>query len=143
MKHPFILAGLAILSATVGFAADEETRKQNIAKHEEGSAKVADDQDNLAADVEQLVIEQTMPKVIELLDDVKGIMDEATDHLTKADTGGETIAAQTEIIEKIHAAAKEKQSQGQGGKSGSACGKSGSAGSTGGGASGAGGGGGA
>ena len=47
-------------------------------------------------------------------------MDEATDRLAEADTGGETIAAQTEIIEKIHAAAKEKQSQGGGGKSGGA-----------------------
>jgi hypothetical protein len=48
-------------------------------------------------------------------------MDEATDLLAESDTGGDTIAAQTEIIEKIHAAAKEKQSQGKGGgKPGSA-----------------------
>ena len=38
-------------------------------------------------------------------------MDEATDQLAVANTGGLTIAAQTEIIEKIHAAAKEKQKQ--------------------------------
>ena len=120
MKHPFIPAILSALAATVLLAAEPETHEQNIAKHEEGAAKVADDQDDLSADVEQLVIEQTMPKVIELLDQVKDIMDESTDRLAKADTGGETIAAQTEIIEKIHAAAKEKQSQGQGGKSGSA-----------------------
>jgi len=120
MKHPLILTGLSALAATVLLAAEEETREQNLAKHQEGSAKVADDQDELAADVQQLVIEQTMPKVIGLLDQVKDIMNESTDRLAKADTGGETIAAQTEIIEKIHAAAKEKQSQGQGSKPGSA-----------------------
>jgi hypothetical protein len=54
------------------------------------------------------------------LNQVEDIMDEATDKLADADTGGETIAAQTEIIEKIHAAAKQKQSQGGGGKSGGA-----------------------
>ena len=47
-------------------------------------------------------------------------MDEATDKLAEADTGGDTIAAQTEIIEKIHAAAKEKQKQQGSGKSGGA-----------------------
>ena len=47
-------------------------------------------------------------------------MDEATDRLADADTGGETIAAQTEIIEKIHAAAKERQNQGGSGQSGGA-----------------------
>ena len=120
MKHPFILACLSVLSAAVLLAAEEETRERNLAKHEEGSVKVADDQDELSADVEQLVIEQTMPKVIELLDQVKDIMNESTDRLAKSDTGGETLAAQTEVIEKIHAAAKEKQSKGSGSKPGSA-----------------------
>ena len=101
-------------------AAEEATREETLAKHQQGAVKVADDQDELSADVQQLVIEQTVPKVIELLDEVEVIMDEATDRLAKANTGGETIAAQTEIIEKIHAAAKEKQSQGGGSKPGGA-----------------------
>lgn len=41
-------------------------------------------------------------------------MDEATNKLAEADTGADTIAAQTEIIELIHAAAKERQSDGSG-----------------------------
>jgi len=90
------------------------------AKHREGASKVADQQDNLAADVQQLTIEQTVPQVIKLLKDVGEIMDESTDKLAESDTGGATIAAQTEIIEKIHAAAKEKQKQEGSGKSGSA-----------------------
>ena len=91
-----------------------------LAKHREDSNKVADRQDDLSADVQQLAIEQTVPQVIELLNQVKTIMDEATDHLAEADTGGRTIAAQTEVIEKIHAAAKEKQKQQGSGQSGSA-----------------------
>ncbi len=88
-------------------------------KHTKGSEEVAVDQDELSADVQQLVIEQTNPKVIELLGEVENIMDEATEMLIGHDTGGKTIAAQTEIIEKIHAAAKEKQ-KGSSSKSGGA-----------------------
>ena len=117
MKLPFL-----IMAACVPFvpAAEDQTPEERLAMHRDGSSKLADEQDELSADVQQLVIEQTAPKVIELLADVENIMDEATDRLADTDTGGETIAAQTEIIEKIHAAAKEKQSQGGAGKSGSA-----------------------
>jgi hypothetical protein len=119
MKAPLIITGIWMLCAALAPAAAEEPREDKRAQHQEGAVKVADEQDELSADVQQLVIEQTIPKVIELLNEVEVIMDEATDRLAKADTGGETIAAQTEIIEKIHAAAKEKQQQG-GGKSGGA-----------------------
>lgn len=90
----------------------EKEPDDSTARHREGSTKIADKQDELAADVQQLAAEQTMPKVIELLNQVESIMDEATDQLAAHDTGGGTIAAQTEIIEKIHEAAKEKQKQG-------------------------------
>lgn len=89
-------------------------------QHREGSEKVAEDQDELSADVQQLVIEETVPQVIELLQQVGDIMDEATDALMQPDTGGKTIAAQTEIIEKIHAAAKERQKQKGSGQAGGA-----------------------
>ena len=92
-----------------------------INKHHEGSTEVADKQDELSADVQQLTIEQTIPKVIELFKEVEGIMDEATDWLTEFDTGGRTIAAQTEVVEKIFEAAKQRQQQsGSGSKSGGA-----------------------
>ena len=119
MKPPPLITAWWVLGAA-SLSAQQAAPAAGLAQHQEGSAKVADDQDELSADVQQLVIEQTMPKVIELLDQVKTIMHEATDRLAKADTGGDTLAAQTEIIEKIHAAAKEKQSQGGGGKSGGA-----------------------
>lgn len=100
-------------------AEDVEDARSMIARHSRGSEKLADEQDELSADVQQLVIEQTNPKVIQLLSEVEGIMDETTDYLADQDTGGKTIAAQTEIIEKIHEAAKEKQAKG-GGAPGSA-----------------------
>ncbi len=107
------LTALSLLAA----AAPPDERR---AMHKEGSEKLADEQDELSADVQQLVTEQTVPKVIELLGEVEDIMDEAVEKLAESETGGETIAAQTEIIEKIHAAAKERQQQGGGGKSGGA-----------------------
>jgi hypothetical protein len=117
MKHPILITALGFLAA--GFlTAAEETREEVLAKHKEGSEKVADDQDELAADVQQLIAEQTQPKVAELLREAEKIMDEATDKLSESDTGGVTLAAQTEIIEKIAEAAKEKKSGS--GKSGGA-----------------------
>ncbi len=116
MKHFLVITGLCALFP-IALTAEEPAPADTLAKHKEGSVKVAADQDELSADVQQLVIEQTMPKVIELFNEAEKIMDEATDRLDGADTGGETIAAQTEIIEKIYEAAKEKQKQGKGGQS--------------------------
>lgn len=115
-----LATSLLCLLAPVVTADEAKTPEQQIATHRDGSSKVADEQDELSADVQQLVIEQTVPKVIEFLHKAENIMDEVTDRLAEANTGGETIAAQTEIIEMIHAAAKEKQSQGSGSKSGGA-----------------------
>jgi hypothetical protein len=120
MNSRLLTSGLCLLFTAALPAEEKSTPEELLAKHRDGSEQIADEQDELSADVQQLVIEQTMPKVIELLTEVEGIMDEATDRLAETDTGGETMAAQTEIIEKIHAAAKEKQSQGGGGQSGGA-----------------------
>jgi hypothetical protein len=114
--HLFVLVLISPLELT----ANGEAVDPVLAKHREGAEKVADLQDELSADVQQLVIEQTVPKVIELLNEVEVIMDEATDQLASHETGGRTIAAQTEVIEKIHAAAKEKQKQQGSGQSGGA-----------------------
>jgi hypothetical protein len=83
-----------------------------LEKHREGSVKLADEQDELNADVQQLVLEQTLDKVIEILEEVEFAMDDAIDRLEEHDTGGETIAAQTDVIEKIYEAAKQKQKNG-------------------------------
>jgi len=112
---------ICITLACGGIHAAEPVDREKIAQqHKEGSEKLAEDQDELSADVQQLTIEETVPQVIKLLEEVEGIMDEATDWLMEPDTGGRTIAAQTEIIEKIHAAAKERQKQNGSGQAGGA-----------------------
>lgn len=113
-----IVTSLALL--VPAFAEPAEKQQSVAEKHEEGANKVAEDQDELSADVQQLTVEETVPQVIELLEEVEGIMDEATDRLMKPDTGGETLAAQTEIIEKILAAAQERQKQKGSGQAGGA-----------------------
>ncbi len=119
---PFLkLISISILLSLVALADDAPvvsptTVNPVAAKHREGSSKVADRQDELAADVQQITLEQTVPQVIALLREVEKIMDETTDQLAGADTGDKTLAAETEIIEKIHAAAKEKQKSGGNGQ---------------------------
>jgi len=120
-----IAAAALTLAATAWAAADAPPAAADpaldpAAKHQQGAAKVANDQDELAADVQQLTIEQTIPKVISLFKEVESIMDEATDWLAEYDTGGRTLAAQTEVIEKIYEATKERQQQQGSGKAGGA-----------------------
>jgi len=111
MKPAFLLALLPALALHAG----EPDLALKIAEHQEGSQKLAEQQDELAADVQQLTIEQTHPKVIELLEGVEAAMDDASTKLLEQETGGPTLAAQTDVIEKILAAAEEKQKQqGQG-----------------------------
>ena len=110
---------ITILLGTALAALAAEPEDKSL-RHKQGAEQLADEQDELSADVQQLVAEQTVPKVIELLGEVEDIMDEAVEKLAEANTGGETIAAQTEIIEKIHAAAKERQQQSGAGQSGGA-----------------------
>lgn len=124
MKARWLLVAM-ITGWTASVSAEEPKEEKLTAdevavKHREGAEKVAEEQDELSADVQQLTIEETVPQVIQLLQEVGDIMDEATDWLMEPDTGGRTIAAQTEIIEKIHAAAKERQKQQGSGQAGGA-----------------------
>lgn len=118
MKLPAFVFTLTVLHPLVLGAAEKPEADAElagkIAQHQEGSRKLAGDQDELAGDVQQLTIEQTHPKVIELLQAVEEAMDDASGRLIDHDTGGDTLAAQTDVIEKIFEAAKERQKQ-QGG----------------------------
>lgn len=82
--------------------------KEVLKKHSKESKVVAKDQDELAADVQDLIQDQTSKKVIELLEEAELLMGEATELLEKKKTDGNTIAIETEIIEKIYEAAKQK-----------------------------------
>ena len=88
-----------------------EDQKKSIAKHREGSQNLAGEQDELSADVQDLIEEQTNEKVIALLEGVEEIMAEVIGSLDEPNTSGTTIAAETEIIEKIFDAAKQRAQQ--------------------------------
>ncbi len=88
-----------------------DSQLKAAAKHREGSQNLAGEQDELAADVQDLIEEQTDEKVIALLEEVEEVMAEVIDSLDAVKTGGPTIAAETEIIEKIFEAAKQRSQQ--------------------------------
>jgi len=90
--------------------------KEVLQKHSKESKVVAKDQDELAADVQDLIQDQTDNKVIELLEQAELLMGEATELLEEENTDGNTIAIETEIIEKIYEAAKQKKQQSQPGE---------------------------
>lgn len=106
---PALLITVGLLG--IGYA-EEETTAEVLAKHQKGSTQLASEQDELSADVQDLIDEQTDEKVIVLLEEVEEIMAEVTDDLDSNETGGPTIAAETDIIEKIFDAAKQKQKGG-------------------------------
>jgi hypothetical protein len=91
-----------------GAKTTEAEKAKALDTHRDGSEKAAIDQDKQAANASELIDEQTNQKVIELLNQVESLMGETTDRLEDGNTGGDTIAIQTEIIEKIYEAAKEK-----------------------------------
>lgn len=124
MRFPSLIA-IALFTTRAALAQEAPAEApieppQTLEDHHDGSKKLARRQDELSADVQQLEIEQTVEKVIALLKECQDIMGEATGNLEDHNTGGETIAAQTEVIEKIYEAAKEKQKQGSQSDSGSA-----------------------
>lgn len=101
-----------------GVSGEDPEYVEAISRHQSGARDLSDSQDELAADVQQLTIEQTDEEVIKLFREVESLMDEASERLFELDTGGDTLAAQTEIIEKIFDAAEKKQQQSGGQGSG-------------------------
>lgn len=110
----FLPTTLLICSLAAQEPVEVVPEKDAATRIEDGSMELAEAQDELSADVMELVEDQTVPKVIELLEEVEKIMAEVTDDLVEAETGGPTLAAQTEIIEKIFEAAKQKQQSSEG-----------------------------
>lgn len=104
------LLGLGLLAPTGAEEkkSTEKSKAEATAKHNKGTETLADDQDSISADVQELLDEQTNAKVIELLSQVETLMAETINRLDEQNTSGETIAIQTEIIEKIYEAAKKK-----------------------------------
>ena len=90
---------LFTLGTAVAFAAD---------KPKESAIDLADFQDELAADIQDLVAEQTQENVIKLLNEVETLMGEAIDELESENTSGAVIAIETHVIEKIFEAAQKR-----------------------------------
>ena len=87
----------------------EANVQQALQQHGEKAQSLALEQDELSADVQDLIDEQTDAEVIGILREIEVIMADATDLLEQKNTGGATIATETEVIEKIFEAAKKKQ----------------------------------
>jgi hypothetical protein len=117
--HTPLAVSLLLALAPFSPGDDNPSPDNPASRHQKNSEKLASDQDELTANVKQMILEQTAPPVIKLLDQVKDAMNDSSDGLSAHDTGGVTIAAETDVIEKMLDAAKERQKQ-QGGQSGGA-----------------------
>lgn len=92
-------------------------KKQKLSKAEE-KAQLIDrkkkaktlslSQDELSADVQEMIEDQTNEQVIQSFEEVEELMAQVTDNLSTSDTGKSTLYHQTKIIEKIFEAAKKK-----------------------------------
>lgn len=78
------------------------------AKHKETASKLAGQQDELQADTSDLIMGETNENVVELLKKCRHAMNDAVDLLEVYNTGGQTLAAQSDVIELIYQAANAK-----------------------------------
>ena len=100
-KIPLLLL-VSICSVSADVVEETTEKAENVlAQHETGAEKLALEQDDLSADVQDLIDEQTDSTIIDMLRKVEVIMADATDLLEEKNTGGATIATETEIIELI------------------------------------------
>jgi hypothetical protein len=119
-----ILGTALATPAMLANPADENTNKapltrqeivEGIEKHGTGATQLSTEQDDLSADVQDLIDEQTDAEIVNLLQKIEIVMGDATDRLEQKHTDGTTIAIETEVIEKIFEAAKKKQKKQGGG----------------------------
>jgi hypothetical protein len=97
-----------ILALSLPCAATADSAPEYSAKHKETAAKLAGQQDELQADTSDLIMGETNEEVVELLKKCRHAMNDAVDLLEIYNTGGQTLAAQSEVIELIYQAAKAK-----------------------------------
>ena len=97
-----------ILALSLPCAATADSAPEYSAKHKETAAKLAGQQDELQADTSDLIMGETNEEVVELLKKCRHAMNDAVDLREIYNTGGQTLAAQSEVIELIYQAAKAK-----------------------------------
>lgn len=99
-----------LLALSLPCAAAAESAPEYSPKHKETASKLAGQQDELQADTSDLIMGETNEEVVELLKKCRHAMNDAVDLLEIYNTGGQTLAAQSDVIELIYQAAKAKMS---------------------------------
>lgn len=99
-----------ILALSLPCAAAADSTPEYSPKHKETASKLAGQQDELQADTSDLIMGETNEQVVELLKKCRHAMNDAVDLLEIYNTGGQTLAAQSDVIELIYQAAKAKMS---------------------------------
>lgn len=97
-----------VLALSLPCAADPKPAPEYSARHKETASKLAVQQDELQADTSDLILGETNEEVVDLLKKCRQAMNDAVDLLEVYNTGGQTLAAQSDVIELIYQAAKAK-----------------------------------
>jgi hypothetical protein len=84
-----------------------DERRDRLPEFAKAVARLEKTQRVLAGDIEKLPRPDFPPKLLELLGQVRDAMGDAADLLARAETGPDTIAAQTEVIELLSDASQE------------------------------------
>ncbi len=106
---------LALPALSADAPTDNVAPAQYSEKHKDISADLAELQDELQADASDLIMDETKKETVDLLKKCRKAMNDAIDNLELYNTGGETLAAQSDVIELIYQASKSKM-QGADGK---------------------------
>lgn len=115
-RLPVIFLAFSALSLPCPAAPEGQTIY--TAKHKETAEKLAVQLDELQADTSDLIMGETNEEVIDLLKKCRHAMNDAVDLLENYNTGGPTLAAQSDVIELIYLAAKARMSMPGGGAGG-------------------------
>ena len=115
-RLPVIFLAFSALSLPCPAAPEGQTIY--TAKHKETAEKLAVQQDELQADTSDLIMGETNEEVIDLLKKCRHAMNDAVALLENYNTGGPTLAAQSDVIELSYLAAKARMSMPGGGAGG-------------------------
>lgn len=121
-KHQFTWAMAALLAFPAAVFAEDgpKTVLEPDQKTKTAIRQLTREQDELQADLTDIISDQTDEQVIELLKKCRISMNDSIDLLELNRTGSATLAAQSDVIERIYQAAKKKYGEGDNCKKGSA-----------------------
>ena len=100
---------LAFSALSLPCSATPEGQTIYTAKHKETAEKLAVQQDELQADTSDLIMGETNEEVIDLLKKCRHAMNDAVDLLENYNTGGPTLAAQSDVDGKSDMASSQEK----------------------------------